>query len=381
MPKINLKKLVHELTRDRDIPGTSSGPSKHAYRYHPTTQGWFFFILTFLIMIAATTSGHNLLYLLVCVFFGAFIVMGNMAVMNLRSLQVKRELPLEIYAETPHPVEIRVTNPREVMDSFAITAKEIPNKENSVEGEVFLPLVEKGKESSKDYWLKVSRRGWHEFHGLVLHTKFPFGFWERSRTITNPTTLLAFPRVFHSWREAKSTLLLDGSFSGRRIGKGDELLNFRNYEPGDPIRWIHWKNTAKTDRMTVALFHHPENRQAIISLRTRYPNWESGTFLEHVEEAISWAATATVRLLDSGVAVGYRDETSQIAPSAGENHKRRILTHLALVQIEMQEEETGPVMQGRQMDSRDIIYIEANPTGVRIDSGMGEIDFAGVSNG
>ncbi len=190
-------------------------------------------------MVAATTSGHNLLYLLVCVFLGVFIVMGNMAVMNLRSLRIARELPEEIFAMTPHRVEIRVSNPREIMDSFSIHIQEIPNREHSVEGEIFLPLVEKGKEAAKDYWLRVSRRGWHELPGLEMKTQFPFGFWERSRTFVQPMNLLAFPRIFHTWREAEASLTLDGEFSGRRIGQGDELLNFRNYQAGDPIRWIH----------------------------------------------------------------------------------------------------------------------------------------------
>ncbi len=381
MIHFNIKKFVNELTKERGLPGASGQPSKHSYRFHSTPQGWFFFLLTFLIMVAATTSGHNLLYLLVCVFLGVFIVMGNMAVMNLRSLHVTRELPEEIYAETPHLVEIRVSNPREIMDSFSLKIREIPNREGSVEGEVFLPLVEKGKESSKEYRLRVSRRGWHELHGMEIQTRFPFGFWERSRTFLSPQTLLAFPRVFHSWSEARATLQLDGEFSGRRLGKGDELLNFRNYEPGDPIRWIHWKNTAKTDRLTVALFHHPENRQAIVSLRTRYSKWDGDTFDEHVEEAISWSATAVHRLLEKGVAVGYRDEVAQIPPSSGESHKRRILTHLALLEVEWQESHGGESHAERHSDSGDIIYIEAFPTGVRIHSGMQEVDFVGGDRG
>ncbi len=140
------------------------------------------------------------------------------------------------------------------------------------------------------------------------------------------------------------------------------------------------KNTAKTDRLTVALFHHPENSQAIISLRTRYPKWGGETFNEHAEEAISWAATAAHRLLDKGVAVGYRDETAQIPPASGESHKRRILTHLALLVVEWQEGSDHSPQQERYSDSGDVIYIEASPTGVRIHSGLHELDFAGVFN-
>lgn len=178
-----------------------------------------------------------------------------------------------------------------------------------------------------------------------------------------------------------ATLMLDGEFSGRRVGKGDELLNFRDYQAGDPIRWIHWKNTAKTDELTVALFHHPENRQAIVCLRTRYPKWESDTFADHVEEAISWAATAVHRLLEKGVSVGYRDETAQIPSSNGENHKRRILTHLALLEIEWQETVEPIGHKERHSDSRDVLYIEAHPTGVKIHSGMRELELMGVEHG
>lgn len=376
MIRRRLKNLVRELTKERDIPGTGTLGKPH-HRYHPTPQGWFFFLLTFLIMIAATTSGHNLLYLLVCVFLGAFIVMGNMAVMNLRSLEVTRDIPSEIYAQTPHPVEIRVRNPREVMDSFSVHIREIPNTEKSVEGEVFLPLIEKGKESAKEYWLRVGRRGWHDLPGLEMKTRFPFGFWERSRSFSSPMRILAFPRIFHTWRDANENLMLDGEYSGRRVGTGDELLNFRNYEAGDPIRWIHWKNTAKSDNLTVALFHHPENRQAIVSLRTRYPRSGVGPTVDHVEEAISWAATAVHRLMERGVSVGYRDETAQIPPSNGENHARRILTHLALLEIEWTEGVEGPTYYDIHGDSGEVVHIEATPTGVRIHSGARDLDLAG----
>jgi uncharacterized protein (DUF58 family) len=334
-----------------------------------TPAGWFFFILMVLIMGAAIASGHNLLYLVVCLFFGSFVVMGNVAVMNLQKLEVEREVPDILHAETPSSIGIRVTNPRQLMDTFALEVRETSGNGKKSFGKVFLPLVETESETASAYTLNHPRRGWFEFKGLEIMTRFPFGFWERSRLVPQAKRVLFFPKVFPNWPEADSNLTVEGEFVGTKWGTGDELLNFRDYQPGDPVRWIHWKNTAKTDRLTVALFHHPKNRNVLIWLRTQYPKGGDGTFEKHFEEAISWAATAACKLLDRGVSVGYADQTIRIAPASGEGQKIRVLTHLALVQIALGGALEGAPFGGPQALDEETIRIEATQTGVLIDSG------------
>ncbi|GMV65846.1 MAG: DUF58 domain-containing protein [Candidatus Omnitrophica bacterium] len=344
---------------------------KVGYQFGLTTAGWFFFLLMIFIIAAAVSSGHNLLYLTVCLFFGSFITMGNAAVMNLRGLQVERKEPEYLFAGTPHPVEIRLKNKRRLMDSFSLEVREISPRNEKPFGKVFFPLVGKGKEVKREYSLVLPGRGWHDLTGLVVMTRFPFGFWERSREILAPRRLLAFPRLFDAWPGHPSQLAVDGEYLGRRIGSGDDLLNFRDFQPGDPIRWIHWKNSAKTDRLTVALFHHPQNRQVIVCLKTCYDSQPSRTFSNHFEEAVSWAATAVVELLSRGISVGYMDETCRITPALGEGHKIQILTHLALVKHSLKGnsgslsgDAASPSM------SQEVVYIQATVTGVHIQAGQ-----------
>jgi uncharacterized protein (DUF58 family) len=366
----------------RDNGGLSRGKFffKGGYHFGLTTPGWFFFLLLTLIMGAAITSGHNLLYLSVCLFFGAFITMGNAAVMNLRGLDVTRKEPEFVFADTPQPVQVRVKNRRRIMDSFSLEIQEIPSRNDKPAGRVFFSLVEKGKEAERHYDLVLPRRGWHELTGLEIITRFPFGFWERSRSISIPCRLLVFPKLFDNWHQDPTHLAVEGEFSGKRLGTGDDLLNFRTFQPGDPVRWIHWKNSAKTDRLTVAIFHHPQNRQIIISLRTTYPlHWHptsksaegspqrDGNLQAHFEEAVSWAATAIVRLVDRGISVAYRDETGQIPVGCGEGHKIRIMTHLALIQLTRIAVNAGEHLELDRL-SEETIRIEATPTGVRIRS-------------
>lgn len=347
----------------------SSSINLKTYQFNLTPAGWFFFILMILIMGAAIASGHNLLYLVVCLFFGSFVVMGNVAVMNLQKLEVSREIPEFLHAETPCAIGIRVTNPRQLMDTFALEIRETTGNGKKNFGKVFLPLVETESEATSSYTLNHPHRGWFEFKGLEVMTRFPFGFWERSRLAPQPARALFFPKIFVNWPEADSNLTVEGEFVGTKWGTGDELLNFRDYQAGDPVRWIHWKNTAKTDRLTVALFHHPKNRNVMIWLRTQYAKGADGTFEKHFEESISWAATAACKLLERGVSVGYSDPTIRLAPASGEGQRIRILTHLALVQIAWGGMGDGASSGGPQVLNEDTIRIEATQTGVLIDSG------------
>jgi len=45
-----------------------------------------------------------------------------------------------------------------------------------------------------------------------------------------------------------------GTRSGRRIGSSIDFQDFREYEPGDDLRFIDWGIYARTDRLTVKLY-------------------------------------------------------------------------------------------------------------------------------
>lgn len=342
------------------------------YHFGLTTPGWFFFLLMALIMAAAVSSGHNLLYLSVCLFFGAFITMGNAAVMNLRRLEVEREVRGYPFSQTPLPVRVRIRNKKRLMDSFSLEVREVNSQGGKPLGRVPFALVRRNREAQGEYTLIPPHRGWFDLVGLEINTRFPFGFWERSRGYERPVRLLVFPRVYDYWPGEPSHLAVDGEYIGKRLGTGDDLLNFRAFQPGDPVRWIHWKNSAKTDRLTVAVYHHPENRQMIICLRTIYEENPSCNLEEHFEEAVSWAATAAVKLLDRGISVGYMDESSRISPSPGEGQKSHILTHLAFVKLMLREDSPARSGSDRVPIMEECVSIEATATGVRIRTPDGE---------
>src|SRR6201996_7986425 len=47
---------------------------------------------------------------------------------------------------------------------------------------------------------------------------------------------------------------ITGSRSGRRAGSSIDFQDYREYQPGDDLRFIDWGIYARTDRLTVKLF-------------------------------------------------------------------------------------------------------------------------------
>lgn len=59
--------------------------------------------------------------------------------------------------------------------------------------------------------------------------------------------------------------LLDGAMraaTGR--GSGDDFRGTRHYVPGDDLRTIHWRSTARQGRFVVKEFHHQEQTQRVV---------------------------------------------------------------------------------------------------------------------
>ena len=94
-----------------------------------------------------------------------------------------------------------------------------------------------------------ARTGWVE-----LRSAAPFGVAERRRRLPADATTLVLPRVvplgalpfvdLASSREAATE-------TEPRRGQGPEYLGVREYRPGDPIRQVHWRLTARHGELVV----------------------------------------------------------------------------------------------------------------------------------
>jgi len=100
----------------------------------------------------------------------------------------------------------------------------------------------------------ANRRGRFDSGRLVASTGWPFGFFRSVRELDVESTFVVLPRSV----ELRSFPLLEPSsypaealHERARIGAGLDYLGVREYRPGDPLRLVHWRSTARRGRLVV----------------------------------------------------------------------------------------------------------------------------------
>jgi uncharacterized protein (DUF58 family) len=102
------------------------------------------------------------------------------------------------------------------------------------------------------------RRGRYTLEPLTVRSSYPFGLAGRAVQLLPPDDVIVLPRparvdlerlrtwMFRSWAAA------DERRKQRRVvERAAEIHGLRDYRPGDPPRRIHWKATARRNRLTV----------------------------------------------------------------------------------------------------------------------------------
>jgi uncharacterized protein (DUF58 family) len=99
-----------------------------------------------------------------------------------------------------------------------------------------------------------------------------------------------------------------------------DFVGLRKYEPGDPVRRIHWASSARVGRPMVALRAGEQGNEVVVEL-------DAGGG----ERAIRRACGAVLTHARRGDAVGLDAGAERIPPATGATHRRRLLTTLALL--------------------------------------------------
>jgi uncharacterized protein (DUF58 family) len=140
----------------------------------------------------------------------------------------------------------------------------------------------------------AQRRGHVRFRGLTLARLDPFGLVRALRPVAVPDTLLVLPR-----RYPLPVLSLPGARRyqpggialASSVGDSEEFVSLREYRPGDPLKRIHWRSSARVGRAVVR--EHQDEffvRHALV-LDTFAPVAVEDRFEEAVSVSASFAAS------------------------------------------------------------------------------------------
>ena len=118
----------------------------------------------------------------------------------------------------------------------------------------FQQAVAWGWRTTEASWeLRPVSRGDYPLRPPRVECGFPFGLWHASRFLTIERRLIVWPRrvPVREFADSIGERYFDGDHLQEKAGTAGEVLGVRRYRPGDPLRRIHWGQTAKHDRLIV----------------------------------------------------------------------------------------------------------------------------------
>uniref|UniRef100_UPI0028D30CFD DUF58 domain-containing protein n=1 Tax=uncultured Leifsonia sp. TaxID=340359 RepID=UPI0028D30CFD len=154
----------------------------------------------------------------------------------------------------------------------------------------------------------AARRGSHAVGPLIVSRADPFGIAYAEYAVGQPRQLLVTPRVVPLRRGELDVAHSEGTeheLQRHSIPSADELIA-REYRPGDPLRRVHWRATARHDKLMVRQEEQRSNPEAWLLMDTRAG--EDGD--EEFETLVEFVASIGVHLLDNGFVVSVV-ETAQ----------------------------------------------------------------------
>jgi uncharacterized protein (DUF58 family) len=264
---------------------------------------------------AAVNTGNNLLYLLVSALLGFMAVSGVLGKWNLTKVGVRYLPPNEIYNGLPTLIGIELVNRRRWLPVFLM---EIIVDDRTV----FFPLVDPRQGRQKNLEITLLERGRRQLPAVAVRSRFPVNFFVRSQglIIDQEVTVFPAPQPCPDLRQADPG---SGQGTQQNWQKGYEgdIDRISDYQGGEPLKSIHWKLTARHDRLKVKELAATTRKPVVLDL-AEVPG--SG-----IEQRLRHASYLVTRWLRDGWPVGLKAGSLAIPPGSGQRHKLLLLQALA----------------------------------------------------
>jgi uncharacterized protein (DUF58 family) len=298
------------------------------FTLRPSRVFWAFVAAVPVLSLAALNTGNNALYLLLSLALGAFVSSGALSRHTLSHISARLELPGDIFAGSPVRLRATVSNSSRWLPAAGVVCRLVGATEGAL-----VPTVAPGGERVVELITVFSRRGLRALPAVRVEVRLPLGFFVKSLQSFQSGEVLVYPRRFPGAAARLAPLATDATVlvsRGARRGGDVELL--REFRPGDDVRDVHWKQTARQQRPIVMerREHHLPARYVVLD--RQLARRDDALLLERFEDLVSEVATTLLDRLRRGEVVGLILGSQVRAPAGGVQQARALLQQLALVE-------------------------------------------------
>lgn len=291
------------------------------------TAALAFVVIFLLLELAAFNTGENLLYLLAAFALGFPVFAAVISGLTFRGLEGHLEAPDTVHRNEPFTVVVRLRNRKRWWPVLSVRAAFTGTESVN---HAYVPVLAPGLTADLHLQHILVRRGVHALPGVRFSSGFPMGLFERRRIHEDTGEVIVYPRVHRIDRSALERLDDSGNRPRPTLATGDEFYALREYVPGDDIRFISWRVSARLGELIVRQLEPGSVRSVAIIVDTRGipASFEAD---ERFELAIELAASLAVAFLDRQYSLALVTPQGSVPLGQGEGHIIRTLDLLARV--------------------------------------------------
>ncbi len=224
-----------------------------------------------------TLATKNLLFLIASILSAFFISTTMLAFLNIAKIELDIDAPKTTHAQKVTFLTLKLRKKSSWFPSFLLTLSPLPQKNLRLP---HLPLIcnqllssAHAKASLK---VKFLFRGQANLPTIKIQSLFPLGFAVLSKRFSFDRKIKVYPQVVQLPQNLIGQLGLENKVShfGQRqkslSGEGDVSF-LREYRPGESMKRIHWRTSARFGKLTLIEQEIPKKRRLHIILDTFFP--------------------------------------------------------------------------------------------------------------
>ena len=302
-------------------------------RFAPTPRFYLIMVLLIITVITALATGFELFFRLAYIIIIVSLVSLISVYLNIRKIEVsidRRNHLLSVGEQIDKRISIRNLSviPKTLILATDITT--IPEYTSSFA----LGLTAKGYRSwrSTDY---ARQRGVFEMGPIEISTTDLLGIYKASTRHGEIDKIMVYPKIYdlRNFNIGTSQITNEGTSRKKSNILSPHASSVREYAYGDSLSRVHWKTTARANRLMSKEFDVGSSNEVVI-LNDLDKSVQCGRLDDSTDElSISVTASLTKRYTDSHTPVGFLSHGNDryyIPPGIGPSHFDRTMQTLAV---------------------------------------------------
>ena len=316
------------------MSGTPAHPSRDARivgrRYLLHGPGFTYCITTVVLILGAINGQNNLLFAIFGLAAGGLIISGILSGANLMGIRVERLPPRESAVDDAAGIRYRVRNVNRWVPAISLLVEEIDLPRRSAgrlaAARGFVASVRARESVTVEASPACVSRGRVRLARFRVTSTFPFGLTRKSVELDDPQELLVLPRAATVLGEPLRVTRGDrwAASVARASREGDEFHALREYSPGDAVRSVAWRASARVEPLLVRVAATRRAGRVLIA-------FDAPSDPESMERVISAAAGMCLHAQRTGREFALADPDSAVLVGfgSGPSHVRAALRVLA----------------------------------------------------